>query len=55
MQIFGVFLAPRIKIYPAGKIVRLGVSAFVRLKAGQSKASALPLFGELTQRSVAEG
>jgi uncharacterized membrane protein len=51
---FDVFWMPRLQVYRIVEIVLLGMSVFMMLKAGQNEAFALPLFGELAQRSVAE-
>jgi uncharacterized membrane protein len=41
------------EVYRIAELVLLGMSIFMMLKAGQNEAFALPIFGELAQRSAA--
>ncbi|HEY1337190.1 MAG TPA: hypothetical protein VGF59_06750 [Bryobacteraceae bacterium] len=47
-------LAPNFHVHRIIEAVLLGMSIFMMVKASHNEAYALPLFGELAQRSVAE-
>lgn len=51
---FDSFLMPRFHIYRLVELALLGMSVFMMVKAAHNEAFALPLFGELAQRSIAE-
>jgi uncharacterized membrane protein len=51
---FDSFWMPRLEVYRLVEIVLLVMSVFMMVKASQNEAFALPLFGELAHRSVAE-
>jgi uncharacterized membrane protein len=47
-------MAPNFHAYRIIEAVLLGMSIFMMVKAAHEEAYALPIFGELAQRSVAE-
>ena len=47
-------MAPSFHLYRVIEAVLLGMSIFMMVKASHEEAYALPIFGELAQRSVAE-
>ena len=47
-------MVPRVPIHSLVELLLLGMSVFMMVKAAHDQTYALPLFGELAQRSVAE-
>lgn len=47
-------MIPRVPVHSLVELLLLGMSIFMMVKAAHNETYALPLFGELAQRSVAE-
>ena len=47
-------MIPRVPVHSLVELLLLGMSIFMMVKASHNETYALPLFGELAQRSVAE-
>jgi uncharacterized membrane protein len=47
-------MIPRVPVHNLVELALLGMSIFMMVKAAHNETYALPLFGELAQRSVAE-
>jgi uncharacterized membrane protein len=47
-------MIPRVPVHSLVELALLGMSIFMMVKAAHNETYALPLFGELAQRSVAE-
>lgn len=48
------WMVPNLHLYQLVQLALLGMSIFMMVKASHDEAYALPLFGELAQRSIAE-